>query len=333
MDESKYSPLFFGVPNGAQPAVDIQSDLIHKPEYTINSWFAIGHLQGQDTSLSYLVHLLVLSIKGISVAIDSAVSVTSGDIDLYRVENSLYSMLRSKISRNQLYVQAPNAVISGSLDNLVVRAEIETVSIDLQLKAYGYPLYNKGSGRFDMLGMDVYQYSIPTLDTKGSIKIDGKDYFVSGPSWLDRQWQKQSLGPPKGQWTWMDLNLSNGWFISLWDAVDEEGRTDSWVTVVDAQGRHQVKDLDPLAMNSFDIWQSPQSGSRFPTRWLVKVPSLNIELEVVAKPKEQEVVGILSARYEGACDISGVVGKEPVNGRCYVEMVGNWKSSANSSKG
>lgn len=333
MEEHKHSPIFLGIPIGAQPAVDIQLDLIHKPAYTINSWFMIGHLQCNGMCLSYLVHLFVLSIKGISVAVDSAVSVTSEDINLYRVKNNLYSMLRSNVSRNQFHVQAPNALICGTLENIVVRAEIENISIDLKLKAYGYPLYNKGSGRFDMLGMDVFQYSIPTLNTTGTIKIDEKTYSVSGPSWFDRQWQKQSLGPPKGRWTWMDLNLSNGWFISLWDATDEKGVTDSWVTVVDAQGKHQVYDLEPLAMNSFDLWQSAESGSRFPTRWIIKVLSLDIELEVIAKPHEQEVVGTLSARYEGACNIKGTVGTKPVIGQCYVEMVGNWKPSFKSSKG
>ncbi|XXX76430.1 lipocalin family protein [Sorangium sp. So ce134] len=319
--------LFAGVPEGAKPAVDIDSDLAHKPAYTINSWFAIGHLKSRGTRLSYLVHLLAIGIKGFTVALDSAVSVTREDTGAYRVRNNLYSMVRSKASRSHFEIKTPSAFMGGTLDNLIVKADIDDIRIDLSMKAHGHPLLNKGTGRFDMLGMDVFQYSIPTLGTKGNINIDGEDHFVSGVSWFDRQWQNQPLGPPHGRWTWMDLNLSNGWFISLWDAVDEDARTDSWVTVVDNRGRHIVTDLAPLAENSFDFWQSPTSGCKFPTRWLVRVPALDLELEVTAKPKEQEVVGILHARYEGACHIRGMIDGEPVNGCCYVEMVGNWRSS------
>lgn len=66
-----------------------------------------------------------------------------------------------------------------------------------------------------------------------------------------------------------------------------------------------------------------------PTRWPVKVPALDLdlELEVTAKPKEQEVVGILHARHKGTCHIRGMIDGESANGRCHVETVGDWKSN------
>ncbi|MGK4005454.1 lipocalin family protein [Sorangium sp. So ce1036] len=317
---------FAGAPEGARPAVDVDMDLAHKPAHTMNSWFAVGHLESRGARFSYLVHLLAIGIKGFTVALDSAASVTCEDTGVYRVQSNLYTMIRSKVARSRFEVRAPSAFMGGTLDNLTIKADVEDARIDLSMKAHGHPLFNRGTGRFDMLGMDVFQYSIPALGTTGSIRIDGTDHPVSGVSWFDRQWQDQPLGPPRGRWTWMDLNLSNGWFVSLWDVVDEDGRTDSWVTVVDGRGRHIVTDLVPLAESSFDFWQSPTSGCRFPTRWLVRVPALGLELEVTAKPKWQEIVGVLHARYEGACHIRGMVGRESVSGRCYVEMVGDWKS-------
>jgi predicted secreted hydrolase len=135
----------------------------------------------------------------------------------------------------------------------------------------------------------------------------------------------QPLGPPRGRWTWMDLNLSNGWRISLWDATGVEGKSDAWVTVVDEGGKHVVADLIPLAEDACDYWLSPQSGARFPTRWRVRVPALDMQLDVIAKPREQEV-RCLHARYEGASSVSGSVRGEKVGGYCYVEMVGDWKA-------
>lgn len=50
-----------------------------------------------------------------------------------------------------------------------------------------------------------------------------------------------------------------------------------------------------------------------------------MQLEVIARPHEQEVRG-LHARYEGASSVSGTVRGEKVSGYCYVEMVGDWQA-------
>ncbi|MCH2338588.1 MAG: hypothetical protein MK363_01550 [Pseudomonas sp.] len=50
-----------------------------------------------------------------------------------------------------------------------------------------------------------------------------------------------------------------------------------------------------------------------------------MQLEVVAKSREQEVRG-LHARFEGACSIVGTVSCEKISGYCYVEMVGVWQA-------
>ncbi|MFG1412001.1 lipocalin family protein [Xanthobacter sp. VTT E-85241] len=311
---------------GAIPtSVDIVADLAHKPGYTLNSWFAIGHFESQGHTLNYLVHLFALSIRGITVGVDSAVSITDETTGWYGVQHGFHSIFRAKASSDRLLVRTPNSLISGTLDELRIRAQIKGASIDVTLRAVGHPLYNKGTARFDMLGMDVYQYSIPTLETTGRLLVDGREFPASGMSWFDRQWQKQPLGPPRGKWTWMDLNLSNGWRISLWDAAGLDGKSDAWVTVIDESGRHRVAELVPLVDDACDYWVSPQSGSRFPTRWRVKVRALDMDLQVVAKPREQEVRG-MHARYEGASSVSGTVRNEKVSGYCYVEMVGDWQA-------
>lgn len=312
-------------PMGATPALDIMADLAHKCGYTLNSWFAIGHFESEGHTLNYLVHLFALSIGGIAVGVDSAASITDETTGWYGVQHGFHPIFRSNARSDRLLVKTPHSSLSGTLNELHVRAQIKGASIDVALKAVGHPLYNKGTGRFDMLGMDVFQYSIPTLETTGRLTIEGREFPASGMSWFDRQWQNQPLGPPRGRWTWMDLNLSNGWRISLWDATGVDGKSDAWVTVVDEGGKHVVADLIPLAQDACDYWLSPQSGARFPTRWRVRVPALDMQLEVIAKPREQEVRG-LHARYEGASSVSGSVRGEKVGGYCYVEMVGDWQA-------
>lgn len=312
-------------PIGATPAVDILADLPHKPDYTINSWFAVGHFESQGHRLNYLVHLFALSIKGRTLAIDTVASITDETSGWYEVAHNFHTIFRASASSDRLLVKTPTTEISGTLDSMRIRAQLKSASIDVQLKAIGHPLYNNGSGRFDLLGMEVYQYSIPTLETTGRLIIKGQEFPASSISWFDRQWQNQPLGAPKGRWTWMDLNLSNGWAISLWDAQDVNGKAAGWITVIDKSGKHLVADLVPLTDSADEHWLSPQSGYRYPTRWKVNVPALDMLLEVVASPREQEING-LSPRYEGASVITGTLRGEKVVGHCYVEMVGDWKA-------
>ena len=312
-------------PVGAVPALDIIADLPHKRDYTFNSWYVVGHFESGGRTLNYLVHLISLSIRGITVGVDSVVSITDETTGWYGVQHSFHPIFRANARTDRLLVKAPSSSLSGTLDELHARARIKGASIDVTLKAVGHPLYNRGTGRFGLLGMDIFQYSIPTMEATGSLTIDGREFPVSGVSWFDRQWQKQPLGPPRGRWTWMDLNLSNGWRISLWDATGPDGKSEAWVTVIDESGKHVVADLVPLSEDACEYWLSPQSGSRFPTQWRVRVHALDTQLEVTAKPREQEVMG-LQARYEGASSVRGTVRGEKVSGYCYVEMVGDWQA-------
>lgn len=186
-------------PMGAAPALDITADLAHKRGYTLNSWFVIGHFESEGHTLNYLVHLFALSIGGITVGVDSAASITDETTGWYGVQHGFHPIFRAKARSDRLLVKTPHSSLSGTLDELHVSARIKGASINVTLKAVGHPLYNKGTGRFDMLGMDVFQYSIPTLETTGRLTIDGREFPASGMSWFDRQWQNQPLGPPRGR--------------------------------------------------------------------------------------------------------------------------------------
>ena len=92
----------------------------------------------------------------------------------------------------QHYISTPAGNMEGTLDEMRLTAKMEHASIDLTLEAVGYPLYNGGTGKFHMVGMDIYEYSIPTIRTNGTITIDGTAYTIkNGYSWYDRQWQQK----------------------------------------------------------------------------------------------------------------------------------------------
>jgi predicted secreted hydrolase len=192
-------------------------------------------------------------------------------------------------------------------------------------------LYNGGTGLFPMLGMDVHQYSLPTLETSGTVTIEDRAYRISdGTSWFDRQWQNLAPSPEgkplNGKWAWMDLNLDNGDRISLWSADDPSGDNNSWVTILHPGGGQTVTAIEPLSAGESDHWFSPASGKRYPTHWTVKIPAFDAELEVTPHPRAQELVPNQAlAYYEAASSVHGTyLGKE-TTGYCYVELVGQWQ--------
>jgi predicted secreted hydrolase len=71
-------------------------------------------------------------------------------------------------------------------------------------------------------------------------------------------------------------------------------------------------------------WTSPASGGSYPVEWQVSVPAESLQLTVTPVLDEQEIVGSrTSVKYwEGAVDVKGTRGAQPIAGRGYLEMTG-----------
>ena len=127
-------------------------------------------------------------------------------------------------------------------------------------------------------------------------------------------------------WGWMDLNLDNGDFLSLWFLPYEEKEV-AWATVLHPNGSQSVFYVEPMLNTASNYWTSELSGISYPTRWIVSIPEIDAKMEVVSDPQNQEFfseqVSSLT-HYEGASRISGTYHGKVVNGHCYVELM-NWK--------
>ena len=160
--------------------------------------------------------------------------------------------------------------------------------------------------------------------------LDGKTYEIKGGrSWFDRQWQYESKDFTGGKctWSWMDLNLDNGDFISLWDMNNfDTGVNNAWATVLHPDGTQSVCCVERLAVSASEYWSSDKSGQNYPTHYTVRIPELGAELEVSCRIKEQEIVSQMPFlhKYEGASTITGTYKGERVTGYCYVELLGDW---------
>jgi predicted secreted hydrolase len=80
------------------------------------------------------------------------------------------------------------------------------------------------------------------------------------------------------------------------------------------EGRHLGSGDFSLAV--LDHWRSPRSGGVYPSRWRLRIPSENLDLEITPLLADQELD--VSFRYwEGAVAVAGTQ-----SGRGYVELTG-----------
>src|SRR5260370_27647161 len=124
------------------------------------------------------------------------------------------------------------------------------------------------------------------------------------------------------QWSWMGISLDNGDRISLWDIIDGD-KEHAFATLLHPDGRHEIVDVEPLAQGATSIWTSAASGHRYPTDWVVSIPTLKARLCVEPLVREQEMVSPIGIhKYEGASKVAVVMQGEPVTGHAVVELVG-----------
>ena len=76
-----------------------------------------------------------------------------------------------------------------------------------------------------------------------------------------------------------------------------------------------------FALRVTDRWTSPRSGATYPSGWQIEVPRFDLTLRVTPIMRDQELP--VSVRYwEGAVDVAGTKGGQPIQGRGYVELTG-----------
>ena len=322
------------IPAGVGPLLQPAEDILWKPEYAVNSWFAIGHFVIDGEVINYLYHLMVLPVPGAGSVLQGVVSITNQTTGWYRGDDVIIPLQQADIAKDYFDIKLSNGRIHGSLQSLHVEAQLAdgSGSVDVQLTLASPIIFNGGTGIFPMVGTSFHQYSVPRLTTQGTIRIEDKVYTVDGVSWFDRQWQHEPAGPAGEslndlKWSWMDINLDTGDVISLWSGADKiGGKERAWATILHVDGSQSVAAIDPT-LGATDYWRSEQSGAYYPTRWTVTIPALDAVLEVLPQPRYQEIVSKqpLLHKYEGASQITGRWLGQDVTGFGYVELVGVWR--------
>ena len=205
--------------------------------------------------------------------------------------------------------------------------------VDLILEPTRSPLLHGAdpglSHKGNAAGQASYYYSRTRLRTRGTIQRDsgGPLVPVTGTTWFDHEFGSNQLTDELIGWDWFSAALDDGTDLMLYRLRRDDGSTEtaSSGTLRTAAGKRVHLEHDSFLIEPLAEWKSPGTGGRYPSRWRLRVPAHDIELEVepVVADQELDTRGSTGVEYwEGLCRYRGRVGPHAVAGHGYVELVG-----------
>lgn len=209
-------------------------------------------------------------------------------------------------------------------------ADDETHALTLMLQPAKPPIINGLEG-ISQKGKDVGQashyYSFTRLETTGSLTIDGESFEVTGTSWMDHEFGSSELGADQVGWDWFSIQLEDNTELMLYRMRLKDGSSDlaSSGTVISSDGRTRHLEVTDFQIESTATWTSPGSMATYPSRWKLKLPSLDLVLDVAPLVADQELRTSRSATvsyWEGAVAVTGTRQGKPIKGQGYVELTG-----------
>jgi predicted secreted hydrolase len=199
------------------------------------------------------------------------------------------------------------------------------VSLELRLRgterwvAHGRDGYSQ-KGRDP--GNASHYYSLPRLDTRGTVTVAGQRFDVTGASWMDHEFGTSMLEAGQLGWDWFALQLEDGRDVMLYQMRRGDGSRDPFSSgsIVARDGSVVHLSAGDYTLEPLDTWRSPETDTSYPTRWRVTIPGQQLTLDVRAAMPNQELhtphsTGV--TYWEGAVDVSGAV-----RGRGYMELTG-----------
>ena len=217
-----------------------------------------------------------------------------------------------------------------------LRAGTESLGLEVELAA-GKPVVLQGARGLSRKGRDPgnasYYYSLTRMPTVGVIHLGLETFAVQGSSWLDREWSTSALETEQVGWDWFALQLSDGRDLMLYQLRLADGSVDplSSGSLIDRDGSTTGLSVGEFEIEVTDRWISPATRVHYPAGWRIKLPTMDIELDVHPKLSDQELS--LSVLYwEGAVSVRGTSDGDLVVGDGYVELTGDGNSVGTEDK-
>ncbi len=181
----------------------------------------------------------------------------------------------------------------------------------------------KGAGP----GQASHYYSLTRLATRGTVRVRGEPFEVTGISWMDHEFGSGGLDEDQVGWDWFSVQFDSNVEFMLYLLRKRDGSHDpassGTLILPDGTSRHLTR--ADFVVRTTDRWISPHNRAQYPAKWIVKVPSIPLEVTIAPVLPDQELRTENSTRvtyWEGAVDVRGHYRNAPVTGTGYVELTG-----------
>jgi predicted secreted hydrolase len=304
--------------SGLPTFVHLPADQAAHPSAAEEWWYTVGHISSRGHEYGYEVQLISAGVAEFAI----------NDITARKhyTQQVAYKPGQFSVSTTRLDARMPDATLSGPMNAMHLTATLPQARLDLKLNAKGPVLYDNGTGLFPFLKGSSYYYSLPNLQTSGTVTTRRKTSKVTGQSWLDRQWGTWDW-TQLHRWTWMAIQLRNGESINLWDLFSTQGEQ-HWATLLHRDGSESLASVSPVAKHATHFATSRTTGQRYAGKWTVEIPSLKTRLTVTATPTLQEIQAkapFSPGINEAASTVTGTYQGKRTTGHAYVEQFGIWK--------
>ena len=184
-------------------------------------------------------------------------------------------------------------------------------------------LSQKGEGT----GHASYYYSFTRLKTEGVLQTSEGAFDVEGVSWMDHEFSSSQLTESQVGWDWFSVQLANNYELMLYHMRQRDGSIDphSSGTLVRPDGTSLYLRRDDVQVQAHGQWKSPKSGAVYPQRWTIRIPAVDLTLQLEPVLAEQELITDNSTRvtyWEGSVSARGSMQGQATEGVGYVELTG-----------
>ncbi|BDA73167.1 conserved hypothetical protein [Rivularia sp. IAM M-261] len=207
-----------------------------------------------------------------------------------------------------------------------LEAQTDKVSLNLVLEQTIPPVLQGDKG-YSRKGVEVgnasYYYSIVQQKTAGTVTVGDQSYEVTGKSWKDHEFSTSFLSKGDIGWDWFSLQLNNDTALMLYLLRRQDGTIEplSSGNFIAADGSVQKLAPTDWQIEVLDTWKSPNNGAKYPSKWRINIPSLDLSLEGKPLMANQEL-DISTVYWEGAVGFNGEMEGKKVEAKGYIELTG-----------
>jgi predicted secreted hydrolase len=315
----------------------LPADLFFRQDYRIQWWYFTGHLyDAAGREFGYELTFFAAGVQkrkyeskfGVDTVYISNFAVTDVQASKYYhfsdADIGAYGFAGANSDRLRVWVDKDS--LEGTMNRMHLVASADDIGIDLSLVPVkpailnGIRGYSRKSEESPLIA-SLY-FSTTDLETQGILELDGTSLHVKGKSWFDREISSRGLAKNEEGWDWFALQLDDGREIMLYVIRETDGSIDPYSsgTFVRKDGHYRHLEHDEFTVRVLGHYVSEHTGSRYPSKWEISIPSENLRLVITPMIVDQEFTAanaMGTSYWEGTCRIDG-----DARGRAYVELTG-----------